>query len=144
MGIIVALLIAGNYGHLAYRGSGKEIAWWIILSCHAAIALGTMTGGWRIVKTMGQRITRLRPVGGFCAEASGAVSIFLATFLGIPVSTTHVITGSIVGVGTVSSLSAVRWSVANRIIWSWILNMPASALVAALCQWLIQRAGVGR
>lgn len=144
MGIIVALLIAGNYGHVAYQSGGKEIAWWIILSCHAAIALGTMSGGWRIVKTMGQKITKLKPVGGFCAETAGATSIFLATFLGIPVSTTHVITGSIMGVGATHSLNSVRWGVAGRIIWSWVLNIPVSALIAALCQWMIQSAGFGR
>ena len=144
MGIIVALLIAGNYGQVAYQSGGKEIAWWIILSCHAAIALGTMSGGWRIVKTMGQKITKLKPVGGFCAETAGATSIFLATFLGIPVSTTHVITGSIMGVGATNSLSSVRWGIAGRIIWSWVLNIPVSALLAALCQWLIQSAGIGR
>jgi inorganic phosphate transporter, PiT family len=144
MGIIVALLIACNFSHLAYRGDGKEISWWIILSCNAAIALGTLSGGWRIVKTMGQKITKLRPVGGFCAETSGAFSVFLATFLGIPVSTTHVITGSIVGVGTATSLSSVRWGIAGRIIWSWFLTIPATALIAALCQWLFQLAGIGR
>jgi PiT family inorganic phosphate transporter len=138
MGIIVALLIAGNYPHMAYRGDGQGIAWWIILSCHTAIALGTISGGWRIVKTMGQKITKLRPVGGFCAETAGASSIFLATFLGVPVSTTHVITGSILGVGITSSLSSVRWGIAGRIVWSWILNIPISALIAALCQLMIQ------
>jgi PiT family inorganic phosphate transporter len=143
MGIIVALLIASNYSQLAYRSSGKEIAWWIILSCNAAIALGTLSGGWRIVKTMGQKITKLKPVGGFCAETSGAFSVFLATFLGIPVSTTHVITGSIVGVGTATSMSSVRWGIAGRIIWSWFLTIPAAALMAALCQWLFQLAGIG-
>jgi len=144
MGIIVALLLAGNYKDLAYQKGGNEIAWWIILSCHAAIALGTMTGGWRIVKTMGQKITKLKPVGGFCAETAGATSIFLATFLGAPVSTTHVITGSIMGVGTTSSLSSVRWGVAGRIVWSWVLTIPISALMAGLCQWIIQAAGIGR
>ena len=143
MGIIVALLIACNCSHLAFRGDTKEISWWIILSCHAAIALGTMSGGWRIVKTMGQKITKLKPVGGFCAETSGAFSVFLATFLGIPVSTTHVITGSIVGVGTATSLSSVRWGLAGRIIWSWLLTIPAAALIAASCQWLFQLAGFG-
>jgi inorganic phosphate transporter, PiT family len=138
IGIIVALLTVGNYKYLAYRADGKEIAWWIILSCYTAIALGTMSGGWRIVKTMGQKITKLRPVGGFCAETAGAASIFLATFLGVPVSTTHVITGSIMGVGATSSLSSVRWGLAGRIVWSWAFAIPAAALIAALCQLLIQ------
>jgi inorganic phosphate transporter, PiT family len=136
MGIMVALLTAGGFTQWAYRGEGKEIAWWIILACHAAIALGTMSGGWRIVKTMGQRITKLKPVGGFCAETGGASSILFATFLGIPVSTTHTITGAIVGVGATHSLSAVRWGVARRIVWAWFFTIPASAAIAALFAYL--------
>jgi PiT family inorganic phosphate transporter len=134
MGIIVALLIAGGLGNYAYASDGKEIAWWIVITCYAAIALGTLSGGWRIVKTMGQKITKLKPVGGFCAESGGAASVFLATFLGIPVSTTHVITGAIVGVGTTQSFSSVRWGVAGRIVWAWFLTIPAAALLAAAFQ----------
>ena len=108
---------------------------------YVTIALGTLFGGWRIVKTMGQRITTLKPVGGFCAETGGAAAIFLATGLGIPVSTTHTITGSIVGVGATQRLSAVRWGVAGRIVWAWVLTIPASALIAALTYWLIALIG---
>jgi PiT family inorganic phosphate transporter len=111
---------------------------WIILSCHAAMGIGTALGGWRIVKTMGMKITKLRPVGGFCAETSGAFTLFLATFLGVPVSTTHTITGSIVGVGATTKLSGIKWGVATRIVWAWILTIPASALVAAGCFKLIE------
>lgn len=136
MGIIVALLVAGNRPEWAYRPGTQEIAWWIIICCYAAMGLGTMTGGWRIVKTMGQKITKLRPVGGFCAEAGGAISILFATFLGIPVSTTHTITGAIIGVGSTTSFSSVKWGVAGRIVWAWILTIPASALMAALCEWV--------
>jgi len=105
---------------------------WVIWSCYIAIALGTLFGGWRIVKTMGQRITKLKPVGGFCAETGGAITLFLASGLGIPVSTTHTITGAIIGVGSARSASAVRWGVAQRIVWAWIFTIPASALVAAV------------
>jgi PiT family inorganic phosphate transporter len=143
MGIIVALLISGDLSAWAYQANGKEIAWWIILSCHAAIALGTISGGWRIVKTMGQKITKLKPVGGFCAETGGATSIFMATFLGIPVSTTHVITGAIVGVGATHSKGAVRWGVAGRIVWAWFLTIPASAMIAAVFQYLFESMGLG-
>jgi PiT family inorganic phosphate transporter len=101
-----------------------------------AIALGTMFGGWRIVKTMGQKITKLKPVHGFCAETGGAITLFLASFLGIPVSTTHTITGAIVGVGSTRNVNAVRWGVAGTIVWAWIFTIPASALIAALCWWL--------
>src|SRR6185436_13413554 len=101
------------------------------LAAHAAIALGTYFGGWRIVHTMGSKITKLKPVGGFCAETGGAITLYLATWLGIPVSTTHTITGAIVGVGSVNRFSAVRWGVARRIVWAWILTIPASALIAA-------------
>ncbi|MBE0591126.1 MAG: inorganic phosphate transporter, partial [Gemmatimonadales bacterium] len=104
----------------------------VILSAHAAIALGTMAGGWRIVKTMGSRLTKLKPVHGFCAETGGAVSVFLASWLGIPVSTTHVITGAIVGVGSAQRISSVRWGLAGRIVWAWVLTIPASAGIAGI------------
>jgi PiT family inorganic phosphate transporter len=142
MGLIVALLIAGGLGQHAQTADGKEIAWWIVITCYAAIAMGTLSGGWRIVKTMGQKITKLRPVGGFCAETGGAASVFLATFLGIPVSTTHVITGAIVGVGSTQSFSSVRWGVAGRIVWAWVLTIPASAAMAAACQYAFAAAGL--
>jgi inorganic phosphate transporter, PiT family len=127
MGIIVGVLITGGYL------TEFSIPLWVILSAHAAIALGTLSGGWRIVHTMGQRVTRLQPVGGFAAETSGAVTLFLASKLGIPVSTTHTITGAIVGVGATRRLSAVRWGVAGRIVWAWVLTIPCSAAIAAAC-----------
>jgi inorganic phosphate transporter, PiT family len=130
IGIIWMLLIAT--GHSATDAPPT----WTIVSCYAAIALGTMFGGWRIVKTMGQKITKLKPVGGFCAETGGALTLFLATALGIPVSTTHTITGAIVGVGSVQRASAVRWGVAGNIVWAWIFTIPASAFVAAFAYWL--------
>ncbi len=142
MGIIYALLTVGGLGRLAHRPGGDEIAPWIIIACYGAIALGTMSGGWRIVKTMGQKITKLRPVGGFCAETSGAMSIFLATFLGAPVSTTHVIAGAIMGVGATTSLSTVRWGIARRIVWTWVATIPAAGLMAAFCEWLIRLAAL--
>ncbi|HEY5038002.1 MAG TPA: inorganic phosphate transporter [bacterium] len=144
MGIIVALLLAGNHPDWAYRTGNQEIAWWIIICCYAAMGLGTMTGGWRIVKTMGQRITKLKPVGGFCAEMGGAISLFFAASMGVPVSTTHTITGAIIGVGSTTSFSSVRWGVAGRIVWAWILTIPASAAIAGLCQLLFQMAGWGK
>jgi PiT family inorganic phosphate transporter len=129
MGIIVAALSAqGLFQHTAGH---SEIPLWVVLSCHAAMGLGTMSGGWRIVRTMGMRITKLAPIGGFCAETSGAASLFLATALGIPVSTTHTITGAIVGTGSVRKFSAVRWGVAGRIVWAWILTIPGSAAIGA-------------
>jgi PiT family inorganic phosphate transporter len=127
MGIITVLLYAT--GHL---GGEFQVPLWVVLACHAAMGLGTLSGGWRIVRTMGLRITKLKPVGGFCAETGGAATLFLATGLGIPVSTTHTITGAIVGVGSVTSVSAVRWGVAGRIVWAWILTIPCSAFIAAL------------
>ncbi|MBN1962290.1 MAG: inorganic phosphate transporter [Deltaproteobacteria bacterium] len=127
MGIIVALLVASKYISPNHVG----IPWWIILSCHAAMALGTALGGWRIVRTMGMRITKLQPVGGFCAETAGAFTLFLSTVFGIPVSTTHTITGSIIGVGATKKLSAIRWGVASRIIWAWIFTIPVAALISA-------------
>src|SRR5439155_14242081 len=132
MGVIVALLVAAGLMSPETKLSlthGSTL--WIILSCHAAMGLGTALGGWRIVKTMGMKITKLKPVGGFCAETAGAFTLFLATHLGIPVSTTHTITGSIVGVGSITKLSAVKWGVAARIVWAWVFTIPASAAVAA-------------
>jgi PiT family inorganic phosphate transporter len=128
IGIIWLLLLANGY---SAPGDAMPPAW-VIWSCYIAIGLGTMFGGWRIVKTMGQRITKLKPVGGFCAETGGAITLFLATGLGVPVSTTHTITGSIVGVGSARRASAVRWGVAGNIVWAWIFTIPASAFVAAL------------
>ncbi len=132
IGIIWMLLIATGY---AAQGDSAPPTW-VIVSCYAAIALGTMFGGWRIVKTMGQKITKLKPVGGFCAETGGAMTLFLATLLGVPVSTTHTITGAIVGVGSVQRASAVRWGVAGNIVWAWVLTIPASAFVAAVAYWI--------
>jgi PiT family inorganic phosphate transporter len=111
---------------------------WIILSCHLAMGLGTAFGGWRIVKTMGMKITKLKPVGGFCAETAGAATLFMATHLGIPVSTTHTITGAIVGVGATSNLSGIKWGVASRIVWAWLFTIPAAALISAGCFYLIK------
>ena len=132
IGIIWMLLIATGYS----QSGEASPPTWVILVCYAAIALGTMFGGWRIVRTMGQKITKLKPVGGFCAETGGALTLFIATALGIPVSTTHTITGAIVGVGSTQRASAVRWGVAGGIVWAWILTIPASAAVAALAYWL--------
>jgi PiT family inorganic phosphate transporter len=132
IGIIWMLLIATGYASSTDAAPPN----WTIISCYVAIAMGTMFGGWRIVKTMGQRITKLKPVGGFCAETGGAITLFLATALGIPVSTTHTITGAIVGVGSTQRASAVRWGVAGNIIWAWVLTIPASAFVAGVAYWL--------
>ncbi len=132
IGIIWMLLIAT--GHAAPGATAPPT--WTIVSCYTAIAFGTMFGGWRIVKTMGQKITKLKPVGGFCAETGGALTLFLATGLGIPVSTTHTITGAIVGVGATQRASAVRWGVAGNIVWAWIFTIPASAFVAAVAYWV--------
>lgn len=131
MGIITALLFSAGYL--------KEfhVPVWVILTCHAVIALGTLTGGWRVVKTMGIRLTKLRPVHGFCAESAGALSLFFVSALGIPVSTTHTIAGAIAGVGSTQRLSAVRWGLATRIVWAWVLTLPASALVAAATYQLV-------
>jgi PiT family inorganic phosphate transporter len=134
IGVIWMLLIAGGYA----RHDG-DVPVWVVVACYLAIGLGTLFGGWRIVRTMGQRITKIRPVGGFCAELSGSVALFLATYFGIPVSTTHTITGSIVGVGTVQSVSAVRWGVAGDLLWAWILTIPCSAFIAAIA-WALARA----
>jgi len=130
MGIIAGTLFTAGYL------TKFAIPFWVVLLAHAAIALGTLTGGWRIVRTMGTKITKLRPVGGFSAETAGAVTILTAAHFGIPVSTTHTITGAIVGVGSLQRLSAVRWGVAARIVWAWVLTIPASAAVAALFFWL--------
>ncbi|HOB66586.1 inorganic phosphate transporter [Ottowia sp.] len=132
IGIIWMLLIATGYT----AASDTAPPLWVIVSCYVAIAFGTMFGGWRIVKTMGQKITKLKPVGGFCAETGGALTLFIATGLGVPVSTTHTITGAIVGVGSTQRASAVRWGVAGNIVWAWVLTIPASALVAALAYWV--------
>ena len=132
IGIIWMLLIASGYASAASTMPPT----WVIWCCYIAIGLGTMFGGWRIVKTMGQKITKLKPVGGFCAETGGAITLFLATALGIPVSTTHTITGAIVGVGSVRRAAAVRWGVAGNIVWAWIFTIPASAFVAAVAYWI--------
>lgn len=132
MGIITFLLVGAGY-----MSQSDPVPYWVILSCHAAIALGTMAGGWRIVKTMGLGITKLKPVGGFCAETAGAITILGASRLGIPVSTTHTITGAIVGVGATHRLSAVKWGVAGKIVWAWVLTMPMSAAVGGAVYALI-------
>jgi PiT family inorganic phosphate transporter len=131
MGVITSLLVTGGLLQTF------DVPLWVVLSAHAAIGIGTLTGGWRIVKTMGQRITRLKPIDGFCAETAAASSIFLSTHLGIPVSTTHVITGAISGVGSVQRVSAVRWGVTLRIVWAWIFTIPASGLIALLLYYFI-------
>jgi PiT family inorganic phosphate transporter len=139
MGIIIALLVAS--GHMKSDVELKLTEFstlWIILSCHLAMAIGTAFGGWRIVKTMGMKITKLKPVGGFCAETAGAFTLFFATHAGIPVSTTHTIAGSIVGVGATTKLSGIKWGIAARIVWAWIITIPASALVSSLCMYAIE------
>src|SRR6266850_4674485 len=134
MGIITAVLTAGGVAGLTYGPNGTlpHIPLWVVLSAHAAIALGTLSGGWRIVHTMGSKITKLKPVGGFCAETSGALTLFGATLAGIPVSTTHTITGAIIGVGATRRLSAVKWGVARRILWAWILTIPMAGTFAGV------------
>ena len=132
IGIIWMLLIASGYA----SASDSLPPSWVIWACYIAIGLGTMFGGWRIVKTMGQKITKLKPVGGFCAETGGAITLFIATGLGIPVSTTHTITGAIVGVGSTQRASAVRWGVAGNIVWAWIFTIPASAFIGGLFYWI--------
>jgi PiT family inorganic phosphate transporter len=131
MGIIAMLLFAAGMS-----GPTFNVPFWVVIACQVAMALGTLFGGWRIVKTMGMRITKLRPVGGFCAETGGAITLFIATGLGIPVSTTHTITGAIVGVGAVHKLSAVRWGIAQRIVWAWVLTIPCTAFISALTWWV--------
>ena len=137
MGIIAVLLYSQGY-----MGTTFQIPFWVVLSCQAAMGLGTFAGGWRIVKTMGMRITKLRPVGGFCAETAGAITLLGTAIAGIPVSTTQTISGSIMGVGAIQRFSAVRWGVAGRILWAWILTIPASALVAAVVWGFLRLAGV--
>lgn len=133
IGIIWMLLIASGYSNV------EEPPIWVIINCYCAISIGTLFGGWRIVKTMGQKLTKLKPVSGFCAEIGGAITLFIATSLGIPVSTTHTITGAIVGVGASRKMSAVRWNVAGNIIWAWIFTIPASAFFAAIAWWIGMR-----
>jgi PiT family inorganic phosphate transporter len=132
MGIIAVLLFSTGF-----LGREFYVPFWVVIACHLAMAMGTLFGGWRIVRTMGMKITKLKPVGGFCAETAGAITLFVATGLGIPVSTTHTITGSIVGVGSVTNASAVRWGVAGKIVWAWVLTIPASGFVAAVSWWLV-------
>lgn len=127
IGIIWMLLISAGMVH-----SGEHVPYWVVVACYTAIGLGTIFGGWRIIKLMGQKITKLRPVGGFCAQTGGAATLFFATALGIPVSTTHTITGAIVGVGATKRLSAVRWGLAGTIVWAWVLTIPCSALISAI------------
>jgi PiT family inorganic phosphate transporter len=134
MGIIAVLLYANGYS-----GGEFHIPFWVVLSCQIAMAFGTLFGGWRIVKTMGMGITRIRPTGAFCAQTSGAVTLLAATSMGIPVSTTHTITGAIVGVGLSRRLSAVRWGVAARIVWAWFLTIPAAGLISAFFWYLASR-----
>ena len=139
MGIVASALYGAHYlSSTELAGNWGKFHWPIILAAHLSIALGTYFGGWRIVHTMGSRITKLRPAGGFCAEAAGAITLFSTALAGIPVSTTHTITGAIVGVGAVNRLSAVRWGVARRIVWAWVLTIPAAALVAAAAFWLVR------
>ncbi|MBI5646953.1 MAG: inorganic phosphate transporter [Ignavibacteriae bacterium] len=134
MGIIVALLIAaGIYSKDTQLSLTDPHTLWIILSCHLAMGVGTALGGWRIVKTMGMKLTKLKPVHGFCAETAGAATLFMATFLGIPVSTTHTIAGSIVGVGATTNASGIKWEVAMRIVMAWVVTIPSAALVAVIC-----------
>lgn len=144
MGIVVALLVSSQdlFASFPIRAlhltSADHVPTWVILGAHAAIGLGTLAGGWRIVRTMGQRITKLRPFGGFCAETSGAITLFVASHFGIPVSTTHTITGAVAGVGAANRLSAVRWMVAARIVWAWVLTIPATAGIAGIAYVLLR------
>jgi inorganic phosphate transporter, PiT family len=131
MGIIAVLLYSQGY-----LGGDFHVPFWIVLTCQAAMGFGTLAGGWRIVKTMGSRITRLTPVQGFCAETGGAITLFMATYMGIPVSTTHTITGAIIGVGSARKVSSVRWNVTYNIVFAWIITIPASAVVAAFFYWV--------
>ena len=134
MGIIASLLFSAGL-----LGPTFHIPFWVVISCQAAIALGTMFGGWRIVKTMGQKVAKIKPMEGFCAESGAAATLFIASGFGIPVSTTHTITGAIMGIGSLKRLSAVKWGVAGTIVWAWILTIPCSAAISALAYWLIRR-----
>ncbi len=138
MGIITIVLVSGGLMAAGPGGKLPEIPLWVVLTAHAAIGLGTLSGGWRIVHTMGSKITKLKPVGGFCAETAGALTLFFVTITGIPVSTTHTITGSIVGVGATRRLSAVKWGVAGRIVWAWVLTIPIAATIAAISYFIIE------
>jgi PiT family inorganic phosphate transporter len=135
MGIIAGVLVTAGYLKVF------SIPIWVVLAAHAAIALGTLSGGWRIIHTMGSKITRLEPVGGFAAESAGAITLFIASHLGVPVSTTHTITGAIVGVGATRRLSAVRWGVAGRIVWAWVLTIPMAAFIGAATFWMVRLLG---
>ncbi len=151
MGIIVSLLVASQASFAGETGMlrhfhlpvADHVPLWIVLAAHIAIALGTAMGGWRIVKTMGSRITKLRPFGGFCAETAGGITVLIATSLGVPVSTTHTITGAIVGVGAAQRISAVRWGVAGRIVWAWVLTIPMSAAIAAVTYLFLRQINLG-
>jgi PiT family inorganic phosphate transporter len=132
MGIIALVLFQAGL-----TGPTFHIPFWVVVSCYLVIALGTFFGGWRIVKTMGMKITKLKPVGGFCVELSSALTLCLATVLGVPVSTTHTITGSIVGVGSLNGIAAVRWGIARSIVWAWIFTVPAAGCIAAVAWWII-------
>ena len=138
MGIIAALLIGAKKLDAGVLDSPDGLPLWIVLSCHGAIGLGTMFGGWKIVKTMGSKLTRLEPMGGVCAESAAAATLFFASYNGIPVSTTHTITGAIVGVGSANRLSAVRWNIARRVAWAWVLTIPGSASVAIVTYWIVE------
>jgi len=140
MGIITVLLFSQGYMGETFP-KGDEIPFWIVLSCHLAMGLGTLSGGWRIVKTMGMRLTKLKPFGGFCAETGGSAAIFIATALGVPVSTTHTITGAIVGVGAVNRPGSVRWGIAARILWAWVFTIPASAAFAVATYYVLRLFG---
>jgi PiT family inorganic phosphate transporter len=142
MGIIAMALVASGHLEKAAKGHDQHVPLWVVLACHAAMGIGTMSGGWRIVKTMGMKITKLAPVGGFCAETAGAVTLFTASALGVPVSTTHTITGAIVGVGTTRKFTAVRWGIAGRIVWAWIFTIPGAALISALSYLALRAFGV--
>jgi inorganic phosphate transporter, PiT family len=141
MGIITVLLFSQGYLGETFP-KGNQIPFWIVLACHAAMGLGTLSGGWRIVRTMGMRLTKLKPFGGFCAETGGSLAIFIATGLGVPVSTTHTITGAIVGVGAVNNPNSVRWGIAARILWAWVFTIPISAMLSVLTYYLLRALGM--
>ncbi|MFI5303073.1 MAG: inorganic phosphate transporter, partial [Polyangiales bacterium] len=144
MGIIVSALIATGHLGQASVGVAQHVPFWVVLLCHAALGLGTLSGGWRIVRTLGMKITRLPPAGGFCAEASGALTLFFETSFAIPVSTTQTIAGAIVGAGSTRKVSAVRWGIAGRIVWAWLLTVPGSASIGAVTYLLLVAAGGSR